>query len=265
MTAQEAMTLQGNFKSITFIEGYHNDGKDTLKLNPPQVKNNTLVFGENIPVLLSHPVRGVVIRYTMDGREPDSMQSPIFEGNMVITNTTKIKAKAYKAGWFSSDAVEFDFLKNTFIPDSVRLLYPLNSVHLAEGAKTFFDKRLGTIGANNPAWANFWAGARNNDMGLIAMFKKPINLTSFGLHYMVEEETGIFPPAVVEIWGGENENQLNLIATIKPPLPVKADKLLKIAQTSFRPRALSCLKIIARPHKIKKDKKLLLVDEMFLN
>jgi uncharacterized membrane protein len=265
MTAQQAMTLQGEFESITFIEGYSNDGKDTLKLNPPQVKNNTLVFGETIPVLLSHPVRGVVIRFTMDGREPDSMQSPIFDGNTVITNATKIKAKAYKPGWFSSDVVEFDFLKNTFSPDSLRLLYPLNSVHLAEGAKTFFDTRLGAIGANNPAWANFWAGARSNDMGLVAMFNKPITLSSFGLHYMVEEETGIFPPAVVEIWGGENENQLKLITTIKPPLPAKGDKLLKIAETSFKPLAVSCLKIIARPHLIKKDKKLLLVDEMFLN
>jgi hypothetical protein len=138
-------------------------------------------------------------------------------------------------------------------------------VHLAEGAKTFFDTRLGAIGANNPAWANFWAGARNKDMGLIAMFNKPITLTSFGLHFMVEEETGIFPPAVVEIWGGENESQLKLIATIKPSLPAKGDKLLVIAETSFKPQIVSCLKIIARPHKIKKDKKLLLVDEMFLN
>ncbi len=265
MSAQEVISLQGDFKSILFIEGYNNNGKDTLKLNPPQVKNNTLVFGETIPVLLSHPVRGVQIRYTMDGKEPDSLQSPVFDNKTVITNATKIKAKAYKAGWFSSDVVEFDFLKNTFIPDSVRLLYPLNSVHLAEGAKTFFDTRLGVIGANNPAWANFWAGARNNDMGLVAMFKKPITLSSFGLHYMVEEETGIFPPAVIEIWGGEKEDQLKLLATIKPPLSKKGDKLLKIAETSFKPHTVSRLKIIARPHIIKKDKKLLLVDEMFLN
>jgi uncharacterized membrane protein len=265
ISVQEVTELQHAFKDITFIEGFSNDGKDTLKLNPPQVKNNTLIFGDTISVQLKHSIRGVEIRYTIDGMEPDSIHAPVFNNNTIISKNTKIKAKAYKAGWYSSDIAEFDFLKNTFIPDSVRLLYPLNGVHKAEGAYTFFDTRLGAIGANNPAWANFWAGVRNNDMGLVSFFYKPITLSSFGLHYMVEEETGIYPPDIVEIWGGENEQQLKLIATIRPPLPKKKDKLLKIAETSFKPHRISCLKIIAKPHVDKKDRKLLLVDEMFLN
>jgi uncharacterized membrane protein len=265
ISGQEVTALQHAYTGITFIEGFSNNGKDTLKLNPPQVKNNTLVFGETIPIQLRHPIRGVEIRYTMDGKEPDSIHAPLFDNTTIISRNTKIKAKAYRAGWYSSDIAEFDFLKNTFIPDSVRLLYPLNSVHKAEGANTFFDTRLGAIGANNPAWANFWAGVRNNDMGLVSIFYKPITLSSFGLHFMVEEETGIYPPDVVEIWGGENEQQLKLLATIKPPPPKKGDKLLKIAETSFKPHTISCLKIIAKPHVDKKDRKLLLVDEMFLN
>ena len=265
ISVQEITALQHAFKDITFIAGFSNDGMDTLKLNSPQVKNNTLVFGENIAVLLRHPIRGVEIRYTLDGTEPDSIHAPIFENNTIISKNTKIKTKAYKAGWFSSDIAEFDFLKNTFIPDSVRLLYPLNGNHQAEGANTFFDTRLGAMGANNPAWANFWAGSRSNDLGLVAFFNKPITLSSFGLHFMVEEETGIYPPDIVEIWGGENEKQLKLIASIKPPIPKKKDKLLKTMEVSFKPLTVSCLKIIAKPHVDKKDRKLLLVDEMFLN
>ena len=265
ISGQQVTELQHAYKGITFIEGFSNNGKDTLKLNPPQVKNNAMVFGETIAVQLRHPIRGVEIRYTIDGTVPDSIHALVFENKTIISKTTKIKAKAYKAGWYSSDIAEFDFLKNSFIPDSVRLLYPLNNVHLAEGAHTFFDTWLGTIGANNPAWANFWAGVQNNDMGLISLFYKPITLSSVGLHYMVEEETGIFPPTVIEIWGGENEQQLKLLATIKPPLPKKGDKLLKIAETSFKPHTISCLKIIAKPHVNKKDRKLLLVDEIFLN
>lgn len=265
ISSQQVATLRNDYKTVQFIEGFRNDGQDTLKLNPPQVKNSTLVFGETIPVELKHPVRGVEIRYTMDGRDPDSVQAPVFDNNTVINKNTKIKAKAYKAGWYSSDVVEFDFLKNAFIPDSVRLMYPLNSVHQAEGAHSFFDTRLGVIGANNPAWANFWAGARDNDMGLTSLFYKPIELSSFGLHYMVEEETGVYPPGEVEVWGGANEKQLTLLATIKPPAPKKKEKELKIAEASFKPHAVSYLKIIAKPVHIKKDKKLLLVDEMFLN
>jgi len=45
----------------------------------------------------------------------------------------------------------------------------------------------------------------------------------------------------------------------------KKEKVLKIAELSFKPQPISWLKIIAKPHVNKKDKKLLLVDEMFLN
>jgi hypothetical protein len=110
---------------------------------------------------------------------PTVYKAPVFANNTVISKNTKIKAKAYKAGWYSSDVVEFDFLKNAFIPDSVQLMYPLNSVHKAEGAHSFFDTRLGVIGANNPAWANFWAGARDNDMGLTSLFYKTDRVVFF--------------------------------------------------------------------------------------
>ncbi|MES1223794.1 MAG: FN3 associated domain-containing protein, partial [Bacteroidota bacterium] len=265
ISSQEISELQQAYKTVTFIEGFRNDGKDTLKLNPPQVKNSSLVFGETIPVQLHHPVRGVEIRYTTDGTEPDGIRSPIFDNTTIITKNTKIKAKAYKPGWYSSEVAEFDFLKNTFIPDSVQLLQPLHNVHQAEGAHTFFDRKLGVFGANNPAWANYWAGVKDNDMVLVSLFYKPITLSSVGLHYMVEEETGIYPPDLIEVWGGENEKQLKLLATIKPPAPRKKEKILKIAEISIKPHTISYLKIIAKPHVQKKDKKLLLVDEMFLN
>jgi hypothetical protein len=266
LTSEEITQLKNTYKKIHFIEGFKDDGKDTLKLNPPQVKNDEMVFASSIPVQLFHPVRGVQIRFTLDGTEPDSIHSPVFDNTTVIDKKTTVKAKAFKNGWYSSDVVTFDFLKNSYIPDSVALLQPLNSVHLAEGAKTFFNKKLGVIGANNPAWANFWAGVRNNDMELVAIFYKPVNISSFGLHYMLEETTRIYPPDVVEIWGGENESKLKLLAVIKPPLPEKGGKpSLETLETSFKLQAVSYLKIIVKPHAEKDRKFLVLVDEMFLN
>jgi uncharacterized membrane protein len=267
LSAQDFSGLRQAYAAIDFVGGSGYEGQDTLKLNPPQVNNSTLVFRDSVDVRLGHPVRGVEIRYTLDGSEPDSLQSTIFRNNLRITGNTRIMARAYKTGWYSSESVQFDFLRNAIIPDSLRLLYPFNSVHLAEGAQTFFDAKLGVFGANNPAWANFWAGARKYDMGLVCFFKSPVNLSTFGLHYMVEEETGIHPPAVIEVWGGDNEQSLKLISTIRPARPVKKEKLLKIAETSFKPRSVSCLKIIAKPPMDEKSKKprLILVDEMFLN
>lgn len=266
LTPEEVEQLKGTYKSIGFIEGFKDDGKDTLKLNPPQVKNAEMVFASTTPVELFHPVRGVQIRFTLDGTEPDSVNSPIFDNKTVIDKRTTVKAKAFKEGWYSSDVITFDFLRNSFVPDSVVVLTPFTSVHKAEGANTFFNKKLGAIGANNPAWANFWAGVRNNDMVIVGMFNNPVKVSSFGLHYMLEEPTRIYPPDLVEVWGGPNEHQLKLLTKLKGPVPVKGAKpTLETLETSFSPATISYIKIIAKPH-VEGDKRyLLLVDEMFLN
>lgn len=267
LSANDLSRLRQAFPGIDFVGGSGFEGMDILKLNPPQVKNSTLVFLDTVDIRLGHPVRGAEIRYTLDGSAPDSLRSAVFQGVLRVAGNTRIMARAFKSGWYGSDAVQFDFLKNAIIPDSLRLLYPLNHVHLAAGAQTFFDTRLGAFGANNPAWANFWAGARKNDMGLVCHFKKPVKLSTFGLHYMVEEETGIHPPEVIEVWGGVDEQSLTLISSIRPARPVKKEKLLKIAETSLKGRTVSCLKIIAKPPLDAKSKhpRLILVDEMFLN
>jgi hypothetical protein len=145
-------------------------------------------------------------------------------------------------------------------------MQPLTHVHKAEGANTFFNKRLGVIGANNPAWANNWAGVQDNDMVLVAIFHEPVQISSFGLHFMVEEKTGIYPPEAVEVWGGESEAKATLLTTLRPPMPVKgSDPSLKLAQGQFSSRRIGFLKIVAKPHHAGKDKHLLLVDEMILN
>lgn len=273
LSAEDVDKLQKANKQITVIGGFKDDGTNPLQLNPPQVKNASTIFGQSVVLQLRHPIKGVQIRFTMDGTEPDSVKSPLFDNKTVLKENTTIKAKAYKDGWYGSELATFDFFKSTLKPDSVRLLFPLNRVHQAEADKTFFNGKLGAIGANNPAWANNWAGARDNDMGFISEFKQPVTISSVGVHYMIEEDTGIFPPESVEVWGGSSPDNLKLLIKFKATLPSKGDKpTLKTVEGKFKPQSVSYLKIIAKPlskipdwHRSKGNRALLLVDEMFLN
>ncbi|NIJ55146.1 c-type cytochrome domain-containing protein [Dyadobacter arcticus] len=273
LSAADVEQLKKTYRNLEILGGFKDDGMNPLQLNPPQVKNSSTIFAQSLPLDLKHPIKGVDIRYTTDGTEPDSINSPLFERKTVLTKSQIIKAKAYKKGWYGSELATFDFFKSAYNPDSVNLLAPLNRVHQAEGAKTFFDHKLGVIGANNPAWANNWAGVKDNDMAFVSEFKKPILLSSVGLHYMVEEDTGIFPPELVEVWGGDNAGNLKLLTKFKATLPVKGDKpTLKSIEGTFKPQSVSYLKIVAKPlnkipdwHRSKGNKALLLVDEMFLN
>jgi uncharacterized membrane protein len=273
LSPSDITQLQKALPRLTVIGGFVDDGKNPLKLNPPQVSNPTMVFAGRMPLRLKHPIKGVEIRYTTDGTLPDSVNSPLFDGKTVLTESVTIKAQAFKKGWYGSEVATFDFFKNSYQPDSVELLFPLNRVHLAEGADTFFNQKLGAIGANNPAWANYWAGVRDNDMGLVAEFKQPVTIRSFGLHYMIEERTRIFPPDLVEVWGGPDRNSMKLLTKFKAPLPADGDTpTLKSITGTFSPVQVNCLKIIVKPvtqipdqFQRKGDKALLLIDEMFIN
>ena len=273
LTPTEVQQLQKTYKNIAFIAGFKDEGNNPIKLNTPQVKNSSMVFIQELSVKLHHPIRGVEIRYTTDGTAPDSLHSALFTNQTVLKNSTKIRAKAFKKGWFGSDEVVFDFYKNTYQPDSISLLLPLNRVHQAAGAKSYFDGILGTFNANSPAWANNWTGVRNNDLGIYSEFKKPILLSSVGLRIMEETETGIFPPESIEVWGGTSPTQLKLIGKLKPTMPtqVRTHSLLSVT-CPVKPQNITYLKIVAKPlqkipdwHGSKGRTALLLVDELLLN
>ncbi|KAA9347165.1 c-type cytochrome domain-containing protein [Larkinella humicola] len=272
LSVSEIQQLQKANRNIAFIAGFKDDGKDPITLNPPQIKNSSTIFDKPTALQLKHPIKGVQIRFTTDGTEPDSIHSPVFNNQTVLTDMTTIKARAFKDGWFGSSTATFDFYKSAYKPDSVNLLLPLNRVHQAEGAKSLFDYKLGTFNANSPAWANNWTGVRNNDMVLVAEYKKPVTVSSVALRIMVEEATGIFPPGTVEIWGGDSREQMKLLTTVRPKMPVKGEPHeLKTVSCPFKPQTVAYLKVVAKPctlpewHGGKGKPGLVLVDEMFVN
>lgn len=273
LATTEIAQLQRSYQNIHFIAGFKDDGTNPIKLNLPQIKNSSPIFRQTMVLQLYHPIKGVTVRYTTDGSEPDSIHSPVFKSGMQLTGMTTLKAKAYKTGWFGSDVAVFNFYRSAYKPDSLRLVYPLNRVHQARGARTFFDGELGTFNANSPAWANNWAGFYKKDMELISEFKQPISLTAVALNILIESENNIFPPAIVEVWGGPTQDRLKLISTLKPEQPQKANKpVIKLIDSKFPSHQVSYLKIIAKPvpelpewHRSKGKPALLLIDELFLN
>ncbi|RXK48292.1 c-type cytochrome domain-containing protein [Aquirufa rosea] len=273
LSLAEIQALQKQLKGIQVIGGFHDDGTNPLKLNPPLVKNSSTIFDQFILAQLGHPIKGVEIRYTLDGSRPDSAIAPLFTGSLRLDKNTSIHARAFKPGWIGSDEAIFDFYRGHFKPDSSVLLTPLNRVHQAAGAKTFFDGRLGTFNANSPAWANNWAGVRNNDLVLVSMFKEPIALSSVELRIMVETQTGIFPPELVEVWGATVENQWKLLSKFKPEIPKENfPHTLPLIGTKFKTSKVKYIKIVAKPlekipgwHPAKDKRALFLVDEMFFN
>ncbi len=271
LSETEIKTLKKEFQNIDFLLG---EPLNTLKLNLPFLKNKPSVFKDSLVLQIGHPINGVTLRFTTDNSEPDSLKSNIYEpGKTVLYKTTTIKAKAFKKGWYSSDLATFTVFKNLLKPDSVALLTKLNRVHPANGSATFFDQVFGTFNANSPAWANNWAGFRNNDMELLMVYKKPTTVSEVSINFLIETETGIFPPQVIEIWGGSSEKNMKLIGTCKPIQPKETIKpFIQVSLCKLKPHRGTHFKLIAKPlnpipnwHGNKGGVALFLVDEVFVN
>jgi uncharacterized membrane protein len=274
LTQDDIKHLSAKFKNIQVIGGFKDDGSNPLKLNPPELKNTSTIFNLDAPLTLFHTIKGVEIRYTMDGSAPDSLKSPVFDGKVRVSANTRIRARAFKTGWIGSDEAVFEYYKCAIQPDSVTVVLPLNRVHQANGPKSFFDRNLGSFNANSPAWANFWTGVRNNDMELNLDFKTPKTVSIVSLRIMEELSTGIFPPQSIEVWGKSTSGgAFKRIQVLKIPVPkeTRTHELYAI-DVKFKPTLFKELKIIAKPlekipqwHGAKDKRALLLVDEIFLN
>jgi uncharacterized membrane protein len=266
--------LRNEFSNIEIVAGREGLEDEKIKLNVPILKNQSSIFKDSIALDIGHPIENVTVRYTLDGSEPDSLTSPVFEkGKVWLDKTTLINAKAFKEGWYGSVNTTFSVYKNTFPPDSVNLLSRLNRVHPANGYATFFDGDFGTFNANSPAWANNWAGFSNEDMELLLSFDEEVEVSSVAFNVLVEPETIIFPPSQIEIWGGKNKDELKLMGRMNPELPTEERKpYIQLLSTSINPTKVNCLLVIGKTvkeiptwHRNKGRGALLLVDEMFIN
>src|SRR3954468_10882014 len=60
-------------------------------------------YETNFSLLITCATPGVTIRYTLDGKAPTTNSGTIYSGPILITNTTVVRALAYKTGLLPSD------------------------------------------------------------------------------------------------------------------------------------------------------------------
>lgn len=256
-------------KNIRFEKGYDNLGQEPLKLNSPIVNNDHPIFMSKQTLALSHPIKGVEIRYTLDGSEVDSVNSLVYKDSIIVDSSFTVKAKAYKTGWYGSDATVARFLKTTYKPDSARFIQVADAKYQGEGPKTLTDLQTGNFDVASGKWLGF----RFNEMELLMMFHHPIQVENITLNTMRQIRSYILLPSKVEIWGGTDPSKLQLLKRVQPPLAGKDDPNTMMGITcSFPKKEVTCIKIVAVPvqklptwHEGKGQKAWVFIDEILLN
>lgn len=268
LTAAELNSLQQHLKTTEIETGFRGDTV-LIKLNPPIIENEEQVITGTQPLQLKHYVNGVTIRYTTDGKMPDSISSPIYTSGVMLDKKEVIKARAFKAGWIGSDVVEKRFYKAGVIPDSVQLLTPVDPQYKGEGALTLHD---GKLGSNNFRDGK-WLATHGVPMEVLFYFKNSTSISSVNISSVVDINSYIMPPLEIEVWGGKTISSLRLLKRLHPAQPSKEAPLYSTGyDVDFKKSSFHFLKLIVKPvsklphwHKGKGDKGWFFTDEVFLN
>ncbi|MCU0384604.1 MAG: chitobiase/beta-hexosaminidase C-terminal domain-containing protein [Flavihumibacter sp.] len=204
---EDVPTLQKSWGDTRLETGFAGD-TIRIQLNPPIVQNDEQIFSQPFELKLKHFVQGADLRYTLDGSEPDSLQSPVYKGPVTITKTSQVKAKAFKKGWISSATVSRQFFGSGGKPDSIRLLTTPDPSYKGSGAQTLIDEVKGD--------GNFrsgkWLGYKDRDLEVQVEFKESRNLRNLSVSTLVGVGSYIMPPKEIQVWGTEQDGKLQLLA-----------------------------------------------------
>ncbi|TDE12411.1 FN3 associated domain-containing protein [Dyadobacter psychrotolerans] len=265
----EEFALLKKEKKVSYETGYRSD-TIKLALNPPIIENEDQIISGNTAIRLKHQIPGTTIRYTVDGSDPDSVHSLVYSKPVTIDKNTKLKAKAFKNGWYGSKGVDKYFFRSTYHIDSVRLITPPDVKYPAQRDITIAN---GVKSDNSPS-SGKWLGYRENDFQAYLLFKKPVKAHNVTLSMLRNVGGFIFPPVRVEVWGGKDEKNLKLLKVLTPEMPVQTTGNVEnlSLEADFALQELSCIKLIAKPlaklplwHPGKGEKAWVFVDEVFVN
>ncbi|MDQ2863211.1 MAG: chitobiase/beta-hexosaminidase C-terminal domain-containing protein, partial [Bacteroidota bacterium] len=256
------------FKATAIETGFRGDTV-VIKLNVPIIQNDEQVITKPEPLLMKHYIKGVAIRYTTDGTDPDSLHSPVYKGDVMIDKKETVRAKAFKPGWISSDVVEKIFYKAGVLPDSVELINQPDPQYKGQGASTLDDGKLGSLNYRD----GMWLGYRVEPLEALFYFNNEAKVSSVTISSVVDINGYLMPPQEIEVWGGNNKTSLRLLKRFQPKQPSKVKPTyLTSYDVIFPPSEIKVLKLVLKPvsklpawHRGKAEKGWIFTDEVFLN
>lgn len=199
LSDEQKNTLQSKLPNTTIDFGF--DGSESIfPLNSPKVTFEKMMFRDSMEVIISHPLKTVNIRYTLDGSDPDSLTSPNYTKPIWLKKTGTLRAKVFAKDWIGSPVVNFQFLKSGLTPSSYRLLSSPNKQYQGQGAETLFDQ----IKGQNNHTTGEWLGFQDEAMELEMKLDPEENYSELVVGMFYHEGAYIFPPSSVEIKGLKN-------------------------------------------------------------
>jgi len=259
--------LQSKLENTKIDFGF--DGSNAIfPLNSPKVTFEKMMFRDSMEVVISHPINAVNIRYTLDGSEPDSINSPSYSKPIWIKKTGTLRSKVFAKDWIGSPDVNFQFLKSGLSPSEYKLLSSPNKNYKGKGAETLFDQIKGQDNHTTGEWLGF----QDEPMELEMKLDPALNYSELVIGLLYHEGAYIFPPSSVQIKGLKNgvwTTFIEEVPTQSEKVELPRSRLLQYDLTSKNFEALRVklipLRSLPKWHPGAGSKGWVFVDEILLN
>ena len=237
--------LKAKFSNISIETGFADKGDVIVALSPPVIKTPQGIFNNATTIEIRHPFKGVDIRYTLDGTQPDSVSGLLYTEPIAINESVTLIANAYKKGWYGSTPVQSTFIKQGFAPDSVTFISKPDPKYSAETPGLLTD---GVLGDYANASNGEWLGYQKNEAAYYLFFNKKVAPKNVLLQMLQNTGGHIFPAAKIEVWGGMDEGHLQLIGKHSPRIPKKNEPAKSLQENiPLTTAEVHCLKITIKP------------------
>lgn len=206
------------YPGINIIVG-DNLEDEIMKISNPTIMQDSSIFSSHLTVKLKHLLKGVEIKYTTDGSEPDSLKSSEYTSPILLTENTVLKIKAFKPGWIGSDVIQRTFYKSGIQPDTIYLVSNPHPKYQNDGAKTLINFQLGESNTSNGEWLAY----REYNMEFVVGFNQTKPLKSAYLNAFIDIGAYIFPVKSIKVEGSNDGKQFENITEAKFPEADKSD------------------------------------------
>ena len=267
MAQDEKETLSKKFPDVEIIGNLFSDN-EILKLDRPRLENDGIVRKGDL-VSFKHSMPGVAIRVSMDGSEPDSIKSELYEKAFALEESRVLKAKACKDGWYCSDILTVSCFVEGIAPTDVKLTNPPDKQYPGTGAAGLHDLQKGFADIlKEPSWL----GYREAPFSAVFDFGKAISVKGLVVSHARNIGGFVFPPQEVEIWAGNSASDMSIIKKMIPVQPTGYAQNGVVPLSVSLPAEVSYryYKLIAKPvaklpswHNSKGEMGWLFVDEVF--
>ncbi len=246
VSAEEATSLQQKNQQLKIENGFQGADTMIIALNQPRIKTPAGFFHDSLKIELAHVIKGAIIRYTLDGTEPDSSKSVVYTSPININKNTSLTVKAFKKGWLSSTIIKSSYIKAGIPIMKTILQTPADPKYNQLAEKVLADLDLG-----DPAdFSTKWLGYQKNDAMVIFDLGSDQQVQEVLVNALHSFGSSVFPPVSLTVWGSTDKKNWELLNTIRPEMPKKiVPSFAYLYSLHFKPVAIRYVKLAGQPIK----------------